>query len=111
MFVQSPAAFSKYLFTYTFLFPLADSPNTSDISFPALGSTDADIPVPISEPLIDNADADASDSISKDDASPSPITPSPSSTPIAVECKTPISFCPPSAEEPLTTIPAALVCV
>jgi len=32
---------------YIFLEPLADSPNTSDKSFPALGSTDADTPVPI----------------------------------------------------------------
>jgi hypothetical protein len=43
---------------YIFLEPLADSPNTSDKSFPALGSTDADTPVPMLEPLIEKADAE-----------------------------------------------------
>ena len=39
------AAFSKYLYAYAPLEPLGDSPNTSDKSFPALGSTDADTDV------------------------------------------------------------------
>ena len=54
------------MFTYIFFEPLADSPNTSDKSFPALGSTDADISVPKAEPLIENADADGCELIKFD---------------------------------------------
>ena len=52
----SVAAFSKYLYAYTFLPPSGDSPNTSEISLPDDGMIDADTDVPTSEPLILNVD-------------------------------------------------------
>ena len=60
--VWSVASFSKYLYAYAFLEPLGLLPNTSDISFPALGSTDADTAA-ILEPLILNTDDDICESI------------------------------------------------
>ena len=46
------------MYAYTFLLPSGESPNTSDISLPDDGITDADTAVPNSEPLMLNVEED-----------------------------------------------------
>ena len=46
------------MYAYTFLLPSGESPNTSDISLPDDANTDADTPVPNSEPLMINEEED-----------------------------------------------------
>ena len=51
------------MYTYAFLLPKGESPNTSDISLPDDGTTDADTAIPNSEPLMLNVEEDRTHSI------------------------------------------------